>query len=173
MTRSRSLSQRVARQGVRLAGSGVTVQVPENHALEGRTGPMTLVLPDFPLPEISRALSPNGRVHWAERKRARDVVQNAVWEAWVSRQDEVTPVPPPAHVTYRWIVPDRKARDLDNHSTGVVKAAQDTLVRLKLLPGGDHAAALTSTVEIVYEKGQRRLEIVLEHTAPAREDGLG
>lgn len=122
-------------------------------------GPWRLIVPDFPSVEIARALSPNGRPHWAERNKAKKAVRDAVWAAWVCRRDELPPMPPPVHVTYRWIVPDRIKRDLDNHSTGTTKAAQDFLVRQKLLPGGDHSTALTSTVEIVYERGQRRFEI--------------
>ena len=126
---------------------------------EPSTAVQTLIIPDFPSVDIARTLSPNGRAHWVARQKAKESVAEAVWAAWVSRQDELRPMPPPVHVTYRWIVPDRRHRDLDNHGTGVVKVVQDTLVRLKLLPGGDHSTALTSTVEIVYEKHQRRLEV--------------
>ena len=181
MMNRRSISRRIARQGVLLAGTGMTLWVPQAHitahmgvridltsekasrTMGGVPGPstavQTLVIPDFPSVEIARALSPNGRAHWRERAAWRAVVREAVWAAWVYRQDELRPVHPPARVTYRWIVPDRRARDLDNHGTGVTKSVQDTLVRLKLLPGGDHSTALTSTVEIIYEKGIRRMEI--------------
>ena len=127
-------------------------------------GVQRLILEDFPPVDLARALSSNGRAHWAVRQKAKKAVQIAVWEAWVCRQDDLVPVPPPARVTYRWIVPDRKERDIDNHhGSGVVKACQDALVKLvKLLPGGDHATALTSSVEIVYEKGRRALVIEIE-----------
>lgn len=156
--------------GAMLGASGDTgVTVGNSNDLEraqtilGASKPIqqVLVLDNFPSPDVSRCLSPNGRAHWRLRQVAKEAVVEAVWAAWVSRQDELHPVPPPAHVTYRWIMPDRRHRDLDNHGTGVVKAVQDTLVRLKLLPGGDHSTALTSTVEIVYEKGSRRMEIAM------------
>lgn len=134
---------------------------------EPSTAVQTLIVPDFPSPALARTLSPNGRAHWNVRQKAKKAVRDAVWAAWVVRQDELRPVPPPAHVTYRWIVPDRRHRDFDNHSTGVVKTTQDWLVARGILPGGDHTTALTSHVEIVYEKGRRAFEIVLAPTSPS------
>lgn len=141
--------------------------------LDAEPATQTLVVEDFPSPELALTLSPNGRAHWAVRQKAKNVVRDAVWTAWVTRQFELVPVHPPVHVTYRWIVPDRKHRDIDNASTGVVKVAQDTLVRLGMLPGGDHSTVLTSHTEIVYEKGQRRLEIVLTPLTEQRAPVLG
>lgn len=129
-------------------------------AVPGASGPSTqrLVLLDFPVPAIARSLSPNGRVHWAEKARAADAVRLAVWLA-VETQP-LTPPPPPVHIVWRWIVPDRRRRDVDNHSTGVIKVAQDHLVKLGVL-AADHSEVVTSHTEIVYERGSRRLEIEL------------
>ncbi len=121
-----------------------------------------LFLPDFPSPAIARTLSPNGRAHWGAKRRAQIDVETVIWIALNRLDCPLMPIAPPAHVTYRWIVPDRRRRDLDNHGTGVVKVIQDYLVKYGILPGGDHAEALTSRVEIVYEKGRRALEIILE-----------
>jgi hypothetical protein len=148
-------------------GSGYASPCPLE-ALSGDSGPkptpgtpqaQTVILDDFPLPEIARTLSPNGRAHWRTKSRAADVVRKNVWVAVMTQG--IRPVPPPVHVTWRWIVPDRRRRDQDNHGTGVVKVAQDRLVSLGIL-AADHSDALTGHVEIVYERGARRLEIVLK-----------
>jgi hypothetical protein len=125
------------------------------------SAPQIIVLVDFPRPEIARTLSANGRAHWGTKLRATSVVLDYLHAA-LARQ-YVWSMAPPVRVTYRWIVPTRTKRDQDNHhGSGVVKAIQDALVRHNVLLGGDHSEALESSVEIVYEKGRRALEIVLE-----------
>lgn len=164
MTRQRRAESLNVTSGASMSverSKSVSVAVSPISALSERSGrSQTIVLLDFPAPDIARALSPNGRAHWAAKKRAKTEVRTALWEALTRARPR--PTAPPVLVRYRWVVPDRKKRDLDNHSTGVVKAVQDYLVQEGLFPGGDHSTALTSQVEIVYEKGQRRLEIVIE-----------
>lgn len=131
-------------------------------AAERIQGEQWLVFEDFPSTAIARALSPNGRAHWASRERAANAVKACV--AVYVRQYEPFPVRAPATVLYRWVFPDHRKRDLDNHGTGVIKKIQDTLVQEGVLPDGDHSDVLTSRVEIVVQKGRRALEIRL---APA------
>lgn len=120
-----------------------------------------LVLADFPDPKLARALSPNGRSHWATRKQAREMVEwvvgNAIFEQRLT--DEL--LGRQVRIAYRWVMPDRRRRDLDNHSTGVVKVVQDCLVRLGLIDADDTSCVVGITTEVVYEKGQRRLEVTL------------
>lgn len=131
--------------------------------------PQWIVLEDFPSTEVARTLSPNGRAHFGSVIRAKKAVRDRIVAA--VHMQEPFPVAPPARVLYRWIVPDKRKRDLDNHGTGVVKVIQDSLVRLGVLPGGDHAEVLTSRVEIVVQKYRRAMEICAEpiDDAPARE----
>jgi Holliday junction resolvase RusA-like endonuclease len=125
-------------------------------------GPQTLILTDFPPPEISRALSPNGRAHWATRRSARMEVESAVVvEGTVSR---LRPVVGPLRVTFRYVFPTRRRRDIDNLTTGVTKAALDALVRGRWIEADDSEHVLSVTAEAVVEPGNRRLEITL---APA------
>lgn len=130
------------------------------------TRPQWIVLEDFPSPEIARTLSPNGRAHFGTVIRAKKSVRERIVAA--VHVQEPFPVAPPARVLYRWIVPDNRRRDLDNHGTGVVKVIQDSLVKLGVLPGGDHSEALTSRVEIVVQKYRRAMEICLEPVSAGR-----
>lgn len=65
-------------------------------------------------------------------------------------------------ITYRWVMPDRRRRDLDNHTTGVVKAVQDALVTHTLIDADDTSCVIGIETQIVYEKGRRALEIAIE-----------
>lgn len=120
-----------------------------------------LVLTDFPDPKIARALSPNGRVHWATRKRAREVVECVVGTAIFEQRLSDELLGHRVRITYRWVMPDRRRRDLDNHSTGVVKCVQDCLVRLGVIDADDTSCVTAISTEVVYEKGQRRLEVTI------------
>lgn len=125
-----------------------------------------LVIPDFPSPALARVMSPNGTAHWRDKQRAAAQIVEYLKVAVLMRVVPLTPMAPPVHATYRWIVPDRRHRDIDNHhGSRVVKVVQDWLVARGVLPAGDHSTVLTSHTEIVYEKGQRRMEIVLTPAA--------
>jgi Holliday junction resolvase RusA-like endonuclease len=132
----------------------------------GVSGVQTLVLRDFPDVKTARTLSPNGRAHWATRKRARERVETLVGVSIFEQRLSDALLGWPVRIVYRWVVPDRRKRDLDNHGTGVVKVVQDCLVRLGMIDADDATCVVEAKTEIVYEKGQRRLEIVLE-PAPA------
>lgn len=120
----------------------------------------SLWIEDFPQPATARTLSPNGRAHWAVKSKARDVVAAAVKLAavragWVA-------VDGPVRVTFRYVRPTRGRIDLDNLSTGVSKAALDSLVRGGYLEDDDSSHVVAVTAEAVYERGRRALQIVVE-----------
>ena len=120
----------------------------------------TLVLEDLPRPDVARALSPNGRTHWAAKKKVRESVAELVVLSMLRQQ--LGAIDGRVRITYRWIVPDRRKRDLDNHSTGVVKVVQDTMVRHGLIEADDTSCLVSTTTEIAYQRGRRALEITLE-----------
>lgn len=130
------------------------------------TASQTLVLADFPDPKLARALSPNGRAHWATKKRARDIIEWIVGQAIFEQRLTDELLGRQVRITYRWVLPDRRRRDLDNHSTGVVKVVQDCLVRLGLIDADDTSCVVGISTEIVYERGARRLEITVAPATP-------
>jgi hypothetical protein len=95
---------------------------------------------------------------------ARRHVQQGVWYA--VREQGIRPVPPPAHVTLRYVMPDDKHRDADNFAA-IGKPVIDGLVKSQILQG-DNAARLTQRVEFVKERGARRLEIEIAPATEAR-----
>lgn len=119
-----------------------------------------LVLPNFPSPDVARALSPNGRKHWSAKKTAREWVAARV--ALALHLHPVPPVTGRARLAIRWVFPQERKRDLDNHTTGVVKALIDALVQAQVLSADDSAHLELAPVEIVVERGQRRMELTLE-----------
>lgn len=141
-------------------------QTPEgvSTATRAETAPsQTLVLEGFPQPSTARALSPNGRVHWGVRDKARKHVAAVVAGAGIAQRLE--PTSGPVRLTFRWIFPTRARRDLDNLSTGVVKVVIDSLVRQYVLVDDDSTHVVAVTAEAVYEKGRRALVIVMEGVA--------
>lgn len=119
-----------------------------------------LVLEDFPDPALARALSPNGRAHWGGKDRAKKRVAAVV--AGQSIAQGIDPMPSPVRLTFRWIFPNRRRRDIDNLSTGVVKVVIDSLVRHGTLVDDDSTHVVAVTAEAVYERGRRALEIAME-----------
>jgi Holliday junction resolvase RusA-like endonuclease len=122
----------------------------------------TLVLEDFPRPEMARALSPNGRAHWAVKRKVKDQVELIVGASIFEQRLSDSLLGHQVRITYRWIFPDRRKRDLDNHSTGVVKSVQDAFVRLGLIDADDTSCVVGITTDISVEPKRRALEITLE-----------
>lgn len=120
------------------------------------------MLADFPDTKTARALSPNGRAHWATQAKAKALVGIRVHQAATSLMWFREPV----RVTFRYVFPTRRRRDIDNLSTGVAKAVLDTLVRGGWLEDDDSEHVVVVRAEVAYEKGSRRLEVVIE---PVRE----
>lgn len=129
------------------------------------TAVQTLVLENFPRPEIARALSPNGRAHWAVKRKARLNVVDHVTVAAI--KSGLRLMQAPVLIRLKYVMPDHKLRDQDNYSGGgVTKAVIDTLVNGQWLEGDDSARLQIAPVELVTEKGRRALEITLENLPP-------
>lgn len=126
----------------------------------------------FPSTSDARALSPNGRAHWATKRMARKTVASEVVIA--ATQQRLREVSAPVRLTFRYVFPDRRNRDVDNLTTGVTKCAIDALVRGRWLVADDSEHVTEVKAEAVVEKGSRRLDIVIEPAGPtARGDGEG
>lgn len=124
----------------------------------------TLILEGFPDPKLARKLSPNGRVHWAERAGAkREAASRIAGECLLQR---VYAVEGPARIVFRWVFPTAGRHDLDN-LIATAKPLIDALVLAGALEDDDSRHLVSVTAEAVHEPGQRRLEIVIEALAPA------
>lgn len=126
----------------------------------------TLIIENFPRPEIARVLGPNGgRAHWAVARKARLNVIDHVTVAAIKqslRQMRGFVVLEPL-----WIYPDHRQRDGDNLATGVMKAAIDTLVNGGWLVADDVAHLCISPPVVLVDKRRRALELRFESTEPA------
>lgn len=126
------------------------------------SGVQRLVLEDFPQPDVARSLSPNGRVHWARRNKARKLVAERV--TLEARAQGLRPASGPVRLTLVWVFPTKVRHDLDNLiATG--KPVVDALVRGKWLEDDDSDHVVSVTAETVYQKRRRALEIVMEEAA--------
>lgn len=126
----------------------------------------TLTLPNFPQPELARALSPNGRSHWADRAAAVRLVHLAVRVALLL--DPVQPIRGPVRIVATYAVPDRRRRDLDNFSA-VLKPVLDALVRANVIEEDNVRIVQSLDVRIVHQPGTRCL--TLEITPGEGRDG--
>lgn len=120
----------------------------------------TLVLEDFPRPEIARALSPNGRAHWAAKRKARLNVVDHVTVAAI--RGGLRLMRGQVVLSATFVYPDHRKRDDDNLATGVLKAVRDCLVLGQWLEADDIEHLRQMPVEVRVEKGRRALEITLE-----------
>lgn len=121
----------------------------------------TLRIEDFPSPQVARALSPNGRAGYWARVRAKRLVAERVMVE-LQRQG-VQPMHGRVRLTVRWVFPQRRRRDADNHAGGgCVKAAIDVLEQAHIIPADDSDHLELAPVELVVEPGQRRMELRLE-----------
>lgn len=119
-----------------------------------------LTIPEFPLPAMARALSPNGRAHWTVKRRARlYVAEHIKVYASASRlprmEGKVTMYP---HFTF----PNHRSRDDDNLATGVLKAVRDCLVNGGWLEADDMDHLRQMPVEITVERGKRLMSLRFE-----------
>lgn len=141
----------------RRTGSGRPVGA--RTAVAAPDGPQILILDDFPTPLQVRVLGPNSG---STNRYALSAMRGKV-QAWVKVEvgrQGIRPVPPPARVTLRYVMPDRTHRDADNFAV-IAKPVIDALVRSGVLVG-DNFVRLSQRVEFVHEKKARRLEIVIE-----------
>jgi Holliday junction resolvase RusA-like endonuclease len=116
-------------------------------------------------PGLVRQLSANGRAqsHWP-RTNARNRVMRLVLASL--RLHEWQPFTVPVAATFRWIVPTRGRRDIDNlASNGIVKAVLDALVKHQYLIDDSYTYVTSVHTELEYQRGRRALEITLEALA--------
>jgi hypothetical protein len=130
-------------------------------------GRQTLILEDFPYPDIARILSPNGRAHWATKNAARVGVGMRVFAAVAGRFE--APVRSPVRLLFRYTFPDHRKRDVDNLTTGVTKSVIDSLVRAGVLEADDSEHVTEVKAEAVVEKGRRCLEVTIAPAEQARD----
>lgn len=118
-------------------------------------------------PSLVRRLSSNGsrgKNHWPTTN-ARNRVMTSVYT--LARKAGWQRFTAPVVVTFRWIVPDRRARDIDNLAgNGIVKATLDALKDTDKRQGWivDDSSKYVVEVrtELEYEKGRRALVVTLE-----------
>lgn len=120
----------------------------------------TITLDDFPRPEIARALSPNGRVHWTAKRKARLSVIDHVTVAAI--RGGLLHMRGLVVLTATFTYPIARARDDDNLATGVMKAVRDCLVSGQWLDADDTEHLRQMPVEVRVEKGKRALELRFE-----------
>jgi Holliday junction resolvase RusA-like endonuclease len=110
---------------------------------------------------VSR-LSPNARAqsHWP-RTNARDYVMRQT--RLTSRISGLRRMTEPVSVTFRWVVPDRRKRDIDNLAgNGTVKAVLDALVESQYLADDSTRYVVEVKTVVAYMRGCRQLEVTLE-----------
>lgn len=125
----------------------------------------TLVLEHFPEPKTARALSPNGRAHWATKSKQTEEVKKAV--ALKALAWRFQPMRGLVVIQPTFIYPVARKRDDDNLATGVMKAVRDALVQCHYLEADDtdHVRQLPAIPEV--QKGRRALILTFTYEALA------
>ena len=115
----------------------------------------TLTLPNFPSPKCARALSPNGRAHWATKrahtKAVKEVVHVRALILELGQMQGVVEIQP------TFIYPVARKRDDDNLATGVLKAVRDGLVEAGYLKADDMEHVIQKRPIVEVRKGTRAL----------------
>lgn len=132
---------------------------PSGTALRTTVGVQTIVLEDFPDPQLARRLSPNGRVHWAVRAKAKDEAAHRI--ACECLLQRIVPPDAPVRLTFRWFFPTQGRHDIDN-LIATAKPLIDALVLAGMLDDDDSTHVVAVTAEALYDRGRRALEIVIE-----------
>jgi Holliday junction resolvase RusA-like endonuclease len=78
-----------------------------------------------------REMSPNGRVHWSARNRARRDIQGDIW-ALILEQEYTSGIIENPIISIRWGLPDRIRRDWDN-LIAMTKPIIDSLTQASIL----------------------------------------
>ena len=78
-----------------------------------------------------REMSPNGRVHWSARNRARRDIQGDIW-ALILEQEYTSGIIENPIISIRWGLPDRLRRDWDN-LIAMTKPIIDSLTQASIL----------------------------------------
>ena len=110
------------------------------------------------LPAGLDLLSPNQRLHWAERNRRFQVLKKAAWA--MALKDHV-PRLEHASVVVEYQPPDRRRRDADNTPTASGKPCLDGLVAARVLPGDDsrHVIQVAYRIGEPYPRGRLVLHL--------------
>lgn len=128
----------------------------------------TLVLEDFPQPVTARALSPNGRAHWAVQKAEKEKTQVRVYVA--AKRQGLRRIVGMAVLRPHFTFPEHRRRDDDNLATGVMKAVRDGLVRGGYLKDDDTEHVRQMPVQVSVERGRRALVLEIEDEADVAAD---
>ncbi len=127
------------------------------------TRSITLTFPWFP-----RELSPNARVHWAERAEATSLYREECgWMAktQVQPNQDIHTDPPfsaPVLATTTFYVKDKRRRDMNNLDASL-KAMWDGIVDAGILADDDYKHLRHAESKLVVEpKGTKRVEVTLE-----------
>lgn len=123
----------------------------------------TLVLVDFPRPDIARILSPNGRAHWRAKYAAVASVDHLVTS--IALIQKLQPMQGFITIEPRFIYPVSRKRDDDNLATGVMKVVRDVLVKRGYLLADDMEHLRQLPVVVRVEKGRRALVLEFVETA--------
>ena len=118
---------------------------------------MRLVL-DLP----PRALSPNLRVHWAQKAKAAKYYRTLAMVVARNAVGRAGPEWERAEVRTTFYFPDRRRRDRDNHMA-MLKPAWDGLVDARVLTDDQHLIQHPPTMAV--DKARPRVEIELTEAA--------
>ena len=94
--------------------------------------PREVLALEFTYPGLPpREMSPNGRVHWSARNRARRDIQSDIW-ALILEQEYTSGIIENPIISIRWGLPDRIRRDWDN-LIAMTKPIIDSLTQASIL----------------------------------------
>jgi len=94
--------------------------------------PREVLALEFTYPGLPpREMSPNGRVHWSARNRARRDIQGDIW-ALILEQEYTSGIIENPIISIRWGLPDRIRRDWDN-LIAMTKPIIDSLTQASIL----------------------------------------
>ena len=112
------------------------------------------------LPPIE--LSPNARVHWAERQQAARVFSNAIYYSCVdaiNRYGQERRSYPKAKLSLTFVFPQKRKRDRDN-LIAMFKPGLDALVKVGLLKDDDSEHLTIGEVKVEVDKERAPLTII-------------
>lgn len=136
----------------------------------------TLTIEDFPSPQCARALSPNGRAHWATKRAHTQAVKTVV--AVKALVQGLQPMHGTVEIQPTFVYPQRRKRDDDNLGTGVLKAVRDALVQRGYLEADDMEHVFQDRPVVEIRKGERALILTFTERLPLaagwwHREGLG
>lgn len=109
-----------------------------------------------------KRLSPNGRAqsHWP-RTHARTWIMD--YTDYVAKAARLPRFDRPVRVIFRWVVPTRARRDIDNLAgNGCIKGVLDALVKGGHLADDSSEHVVGVATELEYQKGRRCVVVLIE-----------